>query len=55
VLQGVPYRRTATLVAKGTGRYAFRIIEFECRALDGGPVVRYRQTVKWATTPPAHW
>ena len=54
MLQGVPYRRTATLVAKGTGRYAFRTIEFECGPLDGGTVVHYQQTVKWATTRPAH-
>jgi hypothetical protein len=52
--QGTPYRRTATLVAKGAGRLAFRTIEFECRTLDGRPAVRYRQTVKWPTTRPAH-
>jgi hypothetical protein len=54
MLQGVPYRRTATLVAKGAGRYAFRTIEFTCRGLDGATLVRYRQTVKWPTSRPAH-
>jgi hypothetical protein len=54
MFQDVPYLRTATLVAKGMGRYAFRTIEFECRAAGGRPVVRYRQTVKWPSTRPVH-
>ena len=59
MFQDVPYRRTATLVAKGMGRYAFRTIEFECHPLNArsdsrATVVRYRQTVKWPSSRPDH-
>jgi hypothetical protein len=54
MLQAEPYRRTAVLIAQGVGRWAFRTVEFTNHAFDGRRLTRYRQTIKWATAPPAH-